>query len=216
LRESDARQAAPHARAVIETRGLAIGSRATRTAVLRAVVAHSSLDSAVLATTGFCGRELFAVNDRPNQLYMVGSMGCLLPLAIGLSLARPSLRVIALDGDGAALMRLGAFATAGAYAPANLKHLLLDNGVHDSTGGQATVAPQVSFGEIAAACGYASALETDDVSRLQGWLEDRRPGPHFARMLTKPGSPQDLPRPSMGPVEVKTRWQRHFGSLGHA
>ena len=211
LRESASRQLPPHARALIETRGLPVPSRVTRAEVLREVVAHTSLDSAVLATTGFCGRELYALNDRPNQLYMVGSMGCVLPLAIGLALARPTLPVVALDGDGAALMRLGAFATAGAYAPANLKHLLLDNGVHDSTGGQATVAPQVSFGEIAAACGYASALETDDASQLKGWLEDSSPGPHFARMLTRPGSAQDLPRPSMGPVEVKVRWQRHFG-----
>ena len=216
LRESAPRRAVRHTRAVIETRDLALASRATRGQVLSEVVARTSLDSAVLATTGFCGRELYALSDRPNQLYMVGSMGCVLPLAIGLALARPDLRVLALDGDGAALMRLGAFATAGAYAPANLKHLLLDNGVHDSTGGQATVAPQVSFGEIAAACGYASALETDDVSRLEGWLNDSSPGPHFARMLTKPGSPHDLPRPSVGPAEVKLRWQRHFGALEHA
>jgi phosphonopyruvate decarboxylase len=74
----------------------------------------------------------------------------------------------------------------------------------------------VSFGEIAAACGYVSALETDDVSRLKGWLEDNAPGPHFARMLVRPGTPQDLPRPSIGPVEVKTRWQRHFAALGCA
>ncbi len=88
-------------------------------------------------------------------------------MALGLALARPDLRVVALDGDGAALMRMGAFATLGAYGPANLRHLLLDNGVHDSTGGQATVSPQVSFAEIAAACGYASALETDECSGLR-------------------------------------------------
>ena len=74
----------------------------------------------VLASTGFCGRELYAIEDRANQLYMVGSMGCVVPLALGLALARPDLQVIALDGDGAALMRLGAFATVGAYGPAKL------------------------------------------------------------------------------------------------
>jgi phosphonopyruvate decarboxylase len=173
------------------------------------------LDCAVLATTGFCGRELYAIDDRPNHLYMVGSMGCVLPLALGLALARPQLRVIALDGDGAALMRLGAFATAGAYAPANLWHLLLDNGVHDSTGGQATVSPQLSFAGVAAACGYAEALETDDVARLGAWL--RAPfaaGPRFARLLVRPGAPDQLPRPSQGPVEVKTRWLRHLHPPG--
>jgi phosphonopyruvate decarboxylase len=171
----------------------------------------------VLATTGFCGRELFAIDDRPNQLYMVGSMGCVLPLALGVALARPALRVLALDGDGAALMRLGAFATAGAYAPRNLWHLLLDNGVHDSTGGQATVAPQVSFAGVAAACGYASAIEIDDLERLRLWLKGPpENGPRFARMLIRSGTPQDLPRPSLGPVDVKLRWQRHFGAMGDA
>ena len=92
------------------------------------------------------------------------------PLALGLALARPDLRVLALDGDGAALMRMGAFATVGAYGPANFRHLLLDNGVHDSTGGQATVSPLVAFAQIAAACGYAQRLETDGLrrSRLVG------------------------------------------------
>src|SRR3984957_3166783 len=131
------------------------GLRPSRQEALRQVVAHTSVAAtAVLASTGFCGRELYALDDRPNQLYMVGSMGCVAPLALGLALARPDLRVVALDGDGAALMRLGAFATLGAYGPANLLHLLLDNGAHDSTGGQATVSPQVSFAHIAAACGY--------------------------------------------------------------
>src|ERR1700722_5966836 len=147
-------------------------ARPSRQEALRQVVAHTPADAtAVLASTGFCGRELYALDDRPNQLYMVGSMGCVVPLALGLALARPDLRVLALDGDGAALMRLGAFATVGAYGPANLLHLLLDNGAHDSTGGQATVSPQLSFAHIAAACGYASSLETDEVESMAAWLK---------------------------------------------
>ena len=119
--------------------------------------------------------------------------------------------MIALDGDGAALMRMGAFATVGAYGPANMMHLLLDNGAHDSTGAQATVSPRVSFAHVAAACGYASALETDDVARMAAWLhEPPTVGPRFARLLTRPGTPRDLPRPAQTPVEVKTRLMRHF------
>ena len=186
--------------------------RPSRQEALRQVVAHTSVAAtAVLASTGFCGRELYALDDRPNQLYMVGSMGCVAPLALGLALARPDLRVVALDGDGAALMRLGAFATVGAYGPANLQHLLLDNGAHDSTGGQATVSPQVSFAHIAAACGYASSLETDDVGDVAAWLQAPPDnGPRFARLLTRVGTPRDLPRPSVTPIEVKTRLMHHF------
>jgi phosphonopyruvate decarboxylase len=216
LRAPPALRAISRPQAVIESRGVELSARASRYEALREVVSKISLDSAVVATTGFCGRELYAIDDRPNQLYMVGSMGCVLPLALGMALARPALRVVALDGDGAALMRMGAFATAGAYAPANLWHLLLDNGVHDSTGGQATVAPQVSFAGVAAACGYAEALEIDEVRRLGLWLNaPAQDGPRFARMLIRAGTPQDLPRPSLSPVDVKMRWQRHFGALGH-
>jgi phosphonopyruvate decarboxylase len=200
------------AAAVILPQRFAAAARASRQEALREVVAQtSSSATAVLASTGFCGRELYAIADRPNHLYMVGSMGCVVPLALGLALARPDLRVLALDGDGAALMRMGAFATVGTYGPPNLLHLLLDNGAHDSTGGQATVSPQVSFAHVATACGYASSLETDDVSQVAAWLNATpEGGPRFARLMTRTGTPSDLPRPSIAPIEVKTRLMRHF------
>jgi phosphonopyruvate decarboxylase len=202
----------------VAIRGVSRKSRPSRQEALRLVVAQTPADGTVLlATTGFCGRELYAIDDRPNQLYMVGSMGCILPFALGLALARPDLRVIALDGDGAALMRMGAFATAGAYGPSNLWHLLLDNGVHDSTGGQATVAPFVSFAEVAAACGYAAALESDDLAQISNWL-DSPPlgGPRFARLLIRAGTSGELPRPSVTPVQVKTRLMQHFAATAGA
>jgi phosphonopyruvate decarboxylase len=200
-------------RAVAVPGGVTPDTRPSRQEALRAVIAHTPLASTVLlASTGFCGRELYAIEDRPNHLYMVGSMGCVLPLALGLALARPDLRVLALDGDGSALMRMGAFATAGAYGPPNLLHLLLDNGVHDSTGGQATVSPNVAFAEIASACGYASALETDDLAQISAWLSaPPLNGARFARLRIRAGTPDDLPRPAMTPVEVKTRLMRHIG-----
>lgn len=189
-------------------------ARPSRQDALRHVLAHTpSASSAVLASTGFCGRELYALDDRANHLYMVGSMGCVLPFGLGLAMAQPSLEVVTLDGDGAALMRMGAFATVGAYAPANLRHLLLDNGAHDSTGGQATVSSRISFASIAAACGYADALETDDLNDIAAWLESPRlEGPRFACLKTRPGTPHDLPRPSISPVEVKRRLMQHLQS----
>jgi phosphonopyruvate decarboxylase len=199
--------------AILEPLRLSPDARPSRRQALQEVVAHTPTGStAVLASTGFCGRQLYAIEDRPNQLYMVGSMGCVVPLALGLALARPDLRVVALDGDGAALMRMGAFATVGAYGPPNLQHLLLDNGVHDSTGGQATVSGNVSFAQIAAACGYASSLETDEVARIGAWLESPPlGGARFARLFIRAGAPEGLPRPSVTPVDVKTRLMQHFG-----
>lgn len=203
----------PHSSAVLKARGVSPAARPSRQDALRHVVAHTpTASTVVLASTGFCGRELYAIDDRPNHLYMVGSMGCVVPLALGLALARPDLRVVALDGDGAALMRMGAFATVGAYGPPNLRHLLLDNGAHDSTGGQATVSAHVSFAQVAAACGYASSLESDDVGQIAAWLEEPAlDGPRFARLLTRTGTPGNLARPSVTPVDVKTRLMQHFG-----
>src|SRR5690606_15410363 len=136
----------------------------------------------LVATTGYAGRELFALGDTPNQLYMVGSMGCAVSLALGLAIARPDRRVIAPDGDGAHLMRLGALTTVAAEAPPNLVHLVIDNGRHESTGGQATVSPGVDFCAIAAGAGYGDVARIGAAADLAGALADRRPGLRFVHV----------------------------------
>ena len=192
------------------------GPLPSRRVALARVVARTDPDrTVVVATTGFCGRELYAIDDRPNQLYLVGSMGCVTSFALGLALVRPDLTVVAIDGDGAALMRMGAFATVGAYGPANLVHLLLDNGMHESTGGQATVSPDVSFAAVAAACGYASAIDSDDPASIDTLFESQSgalplDGPRFVRLSIATGTAPDLPRPTVTPAEVRQRLMRHL------
>ncbi|MDN5873149.1 MAG: phosphonopyruvate decarboxylase [Sinobacteraceae bacterium] len=167
----------------------------------------------VLASTGYTGRELYALEDRPNQLYMVGSMGCISAIGLGLALARPDLKITAIDGDGSALMRLGLFSTLGTYGPGNLTHVVLDNGVHDSTGGQATVSAGVSFARIAAACGYPLALESTELEVLdEAWQAEVKGGTRFVCLKTVPGARKDIPRPSVTPVEVKRRLMAHIGA----
>jgi phosphonopyruvate decarboxylase len=188
------------------------GQRVSRHDALERVIAHTPKESAVvLASTGFCGRELYAIDDRENQLYLVGSMGCVTPMALGLALSRPDLRVVALDGDGAALMRMGVFATLGAYGPSNLTHLLLDNGAHESTGAQATVSREVDFASIASACGYALALDGDDIGVIDRLFAANVDGVRFARLSIKTGTPGDLPRPKITPEDVRARLQQHIG-----
>ena len=169
--------------------------------------------SVVIATTGYTGRELYALGDRVYQLYMVGSMGCASSFGLGLALTRPELRVVVLDGDGAALMRMGNLATLGAYHPPNLLHVLLDNEVHDSTGGQPTVARDISFAAIAAACGYAEVLEGDDLSLLDEALRERNGiGPVFVHLKIAPGVAATPPRPGLAPADVLRRLMNHIGS----
>ena len=189
-------------------------ARPSRHEALLRVVTNTPVDSTVVfASTGFCGRELYAIDDRPNQLYMVGLMGCVTPFALGFALARPDLQVLAIDGDGAALMRMGAFATLGAYGPPNLTHVLLDNGAHESTGGQATVSRGVSFAAVASACGYAAALEVVTLEMLDDFLVGKTStGMRFARVSIRTGTPDDLPRPTMTPVDVKLRLMTHIAS----
>ena len=190
------------------------GQRPSRTDALNRIVANTSIDETVIiATTGYTGRELFAIEDRDNHLYMVGSMGCASSLGLGLSLARPDLKVVIVDGDGAALMRMGNFATIGSYAGANLIHILLDNEVHDSTGAQATVAGNVAFADIAAACGYGMVGSGSDPELIDLVLSgDDTEGPRFAHLKIKPGTIDKLPRPDTTPDEVLRRLMRHIGT----
>ena len=162
---------------------------------------------AVLATTGFTGRALYAQGDRPSHLYMVGSMGCLSSLALGVAKARPERRVVALDGDGAMLMRMGALATLAYERPPNLVHVLLDNGVHDSTGAQATVSPSVDLAAIASAAGYPRVLRVESLDELRAALLDRRPCLTFLHVRTSPRVDRKLPRPTIRPYEVAERFR---------
>ena len=133
---------------------------------------------AVVATTGLTSRELAAVRDRPNNFYMAGSMGHAAAIGLGLALERPRRRVVVLDGDGAVLMHLGTLSTIGHQAPANLVHVVLDNGVYGSTGDQPTTSSTTDLAAVARACGYRAAW----CCRSPGELR-----PALARALVEPG-----------------------------
>jgi phosphonopyruvate decarboxylase len=179
--------------------------------ILKQLVADSDASETVLiASTGFNGRELYAIEDRPNQLYMVGSMGCAASFGLGLSLVRPDKKVIVIDGDGAVLMRMGNMATVGAYGGDNYYHLLLDNHAHESTGGQATVSPAVDFQSVASACGYQSVFSAiPGQPEIAGFLQAKAPA--FMLVETRHGVPDGLPRPSVKPADTARRLMKHLG-----
>jgi len=187
------------------------GERLDPDDALRAVLAGLAPSDVVVATTGFTGRALYALEDRPNQIYLVGSMGCASSFGLGLALARPERRIVVLEGDGALLMHLGAAAIVGHEAPRNLVHVLLDNGVHDSTGAQATVAPAVDLAAAVSACGYPKVCRVEDAAALTEAVRAARAGPSFLHVRTLPRANRKLPRPTVTPVQVARRledWMR--------
>jgi phosphonopyruvate decarboxylase len=184
--------------------------RMIRTEALEAILASLNGDEALIATTGKTGRELFTLADRPNHLYVVGGMGTASAIGFGIAQALPRQPVVVIDGDGAALMKLGALATIGYYQPANLLHILLDNEAHDSTGGQHTAASVVRFADIAAAANYRRAAATDDPVDLRAIVKTLRhqPGPSLLHVKIRSGSPKNLGRPTVKPHEVKDRFMK--------
>jgi phosphonopyruvate decarboxylase len=186
---------------------------ASRADMLTAVQSATSERDLVIATTGYTGRQLYALRDCVNQLYIVGAMGCASSVGLGLALQRPDLRVIVIDGDGAALMRLGALAAIGYEHPDNLLHVLLDNGMHESTGGQATVSRSVDLAAIAAACGYPRTSVIFDPTELCEIIAAQTRLLTFVRAMIKPGITEQLPRPNSSPAEITKRFRAHIAKF---
>lgn len=116
-------------------------------------------NSVFVSTCGFITRDLLAVEDRPTNFYLVGSMGMALPVALGIVATRPDLHVVAIDGDGSFAMNLGASALVGELHP-RIVHAVIDNARHESTGGQRTVAP-CDYAALAKGLGYDTFIEID-------------------------------------------------------
>ncbi|UPG71350.1 phosphonopyruvate decarboxylase [Roseomonas gilardii subsp. gilardii] len=184
------------------------GERPTRAAVLERFLSIVPEEAAVVATTGKCGRELFTLADREQHLYQVGSMGGASGMGLGIALNSSRL-VVVLDGDGAALMKLGSLATIGAHAPERLVHVILDNGVHDSTGGQATVSASVDFAGVALACGYRTAASCASLGGFEAAFRQALAtgGPALIHARIAPGSMAKLGRPTVKPPEVARRFR---------
>ena len=135
-------------------------------------------------------------------------MGCAAGMGLGVAVNsdRP---VVILDGDGAALMKLGTLGTIGAYAPRNLIHIVFDNGAYESTGGQPTVSPTVDFAGAALACAYPSVFSCDDLKGFDEAMSQAlsQDGPHLIHMKVSRGTIDGLGRPKITPPEVAQRFK---------
>jgi phosphonopyruvate decarboxylase len=183
----------------------------TREQAIELVVNALEDSDAIISTTGKISRELFEYRDRigashEREFLTVGSMGYASQIAMGIALAKPDRQVFCLDGDGAMLMHMGAAATIGTANLQNFKHVILNNGVHDSVGGMATAGLRVSFTRIVEACGYAKTWRVERCDDLEQKIVRLRSvqGPALLEIMVQKGARTDLGRPRSSPIENKT------------
>jgi phosphonopyruvate decarboxylase len=180
----------------------------TREDALEATIGALRGTPVVVSTTGKASRELFERREAQGEgherdFLTVGGMGHASQVALGIALRCPELDVVCLDGDGAVLMHMGALAAIASESPPNLTHVVLNNGAHDSVGGQPTVAFQVDLPAIARACGYRVAQRARGADEIVAGLEALRGarGPRFLEIQVNKGARADLGRPTTTPKE---------------
>lgn len=175
-------------------------------------------DTVIVSTTGMTSREVYEHRARTGgnfgrDFLTVGCMGHASQIALGIALAQPNRQVCVLDGDGAALMHLGSLAIIGSRKPANLRHIVLNNGAHDSVGGQPTVGFSVDIPAIARACGYraaATVTHSGEVEAALAQLADSS-GPAMLEIRVNKGARPDLGRPKTAPIENKAAFMQNLG-----
>ena len=182
----------------------------TREDAIERIVLHSPKDAVFVSTTGMASRELFELRVKhgmsgANDFLTVGSMGHASQIALSIAMQKKDRLVICLDGDGAAIMQMGGLATIGVRKPDNMIHVVLNNGAHDSVGGQPTVGLKIDLPEIAKACGYAHTYSVEDASSLEAALANAlsEKKTAFIEVKIRKGARADLGRPTTSPRENK-------------
>jgi phosphonopyruvate decarboxylase len=184
------------------------------------IIEASAPQGICFCTTGMASRELYEIRERLGQgheqdFLTVGSMGHASQIALGAALQRPDLPVTVLDGDGALLMHLGALAAIGCAGPANFRHIILNNGAHDSVGGQPTLGLKIDIPAIARACGYVEAKMITNAAELRSALAEKPPagkkaGPVLLEVRVRRGARNDLGRPRTTPEENRRSLMRYI------
>ena len=182
-----------------------------REEALKIVLDNLSENSLIVSTTGMTSREIFEYREYKGQPHFrdfltVGSMGHTSSIALGLSLSQPNKKIICIDGDGSILMHLGATAIQGVSERDNFFHILINNGAHDSVGGQPTVGKKINFCKIANACGYKKIrkiAKPEEIKLSIDELINSEKGPVFLEIIVQKGSRNNLGRPTIKPVDNK-------------
>ena len=188
-----------------------------REQVIQKIAAALADDDVIVSTTGMASRELFEYRTKNNQghakdFLTVGGMGHASQIALGVALKQKNRRVICIDGDGAAIMHLGSLAINGQNAGENYKHIVINNGAHDSVGGQPTVAFDIDFVKIADACGYGYVATCDNAAELNHEIAQflNSKSSAFLEIKVNKGNRKDLGRPTTTPKENKSAFMQNL------
>ena len=179
-------------------------------------IAEISGEDPIISTTGKASRELFELRERAGQSHKydfltVGSMGHSSSIALGVAWNTEK-KVWCVDGDGAALMHLGAMALIGVNAPKNMVHVVINNGAHESVGGMPTVAAAANLAAVAKACGYPYSVSVEDISSLRRELAaaKSRNELSFIEVKCAVGARKDLGRPTVSTAENKKNFMEYL------
>ena len=183
-----------------------------RLELTRRLIALLKGDEAVIGGIGNTNFDLWAAGQRPQNFYMLGSMGLAFPIALGVAIAQPQRRVIALEGDGSLLMQLGCLSTIAALGPSNLTLIVMDNGIYQITGGQPTpAAARSDVVAIAQGCGLAASAWAVDEEDFARWsaaaLAADQPTLIAVRIDDSPG----VGKPVRDPAQIRERFMRGIG-----
>lgn len=189
----------------------------TREGALQVILEGISDASVIVSTTGQASREIFEYRTAHHQGHQkdfltVGSMGHASQIALGIAIAKPAKKIYCIDGDGAVIMHMGALAIIGNYQPENFRHIVINNGAHDSVGGQPTAGFNIDIPKIAKACGYKiiyTAATTEEVIAGLAKLDSSK-GPSILEIKVMCGAREDLGRPTTTPIENKTALMKYL------
>lgn len=180
--------------------------------VIKSVISIAK-DDPIISTTGKAGRELFELREslgegHENDFLTVGSMGHCSSIALGIALNKPDKKIWCIDGDGAAIMHMGAMAVIGNMNPHNLVHILINNEAHESVGGIPTAAKTLDFTQIAKASSYKYVESAEDIAKLEKCLSEAKNNDElsFIEVKTCIFSRKDLGRPTISAKENKNRF----------
>lgn len=188
-----------------------------REVVLNILVDNLGDNDIIVTTTGKTSRELFEIRKQKNHghhqdFLTVGSMGCSATIALGIALEQPNRKIVAVDGDGAALMRLETLALIGHYRPTNLLHIIVDNNAYESTGSQKTLSATVNFADVARACQYPETIIVQNVEDFTRAVSLPRDVTTLIVVKLASYSRNNLGRPSKTPIENKIALMQFLSS----